>query len=487
MKKIFTLFLLLAAMFGYSQSTTLVISQFYGAGGNTGATLNADYVELHNISAVAQSTSGLSIQYASATNTGLWTGVSALPAASIPPGGYYLIQMISTCATGSALPTPDYVSNPTIAMSGTSGKVALVNGVTALTGCPAATAVIDLVGYGTANCSETAATAVLTPTTGGIRNNNGCTETNNNLSDFTLGTPAPRNSASPVFICGGPVGPTISTTTLSTFGVVCINTTVGPNSFDLTGTDLTAADIIVGPLAGYSFSTTSGGTYTSTLTITHAPGAFSQTIFVNFTPTAIASYNGNIAISGGGVASTVNVPASGSGANVPPSVITGGASAITSNTATLAGSIFSSGCTSITGYGIEYSLVNGFVPGTGTVVSSSNLSANAFSSAVTGLSAGTTYYYIAYATNAGGTGYGTQLSFVTAPPITPTLSTPGLTSFGDVCVNVTAGPNSLIINGSNLTVADITVGPLSGYSFSLTAGGTYTSSLTLSQTGGTFS
>ena len=70
MKKIFTLLLVLTSLFSFSQSTTLVISQFYGAGGNTGATLNADYVELHNISAVAQSTAGMSIQYSSATNTG---------------------------------------------------------------------------------------------------------------------------------------------------------------------------------------------------------------------------------------------------------------------------------------------------------------------------------------------------------------------------------------------------------------------------------
>ncbi len=486
MKKIFTLLLVLTSLFSFSQSTTLVISQFYGAGGNTGATLNADYVELHNISSVPQSTNGLTIQYASATNTGTWTGVSPLPVATIPPGGYYLIQMGTPGANGVALPTPDYLANPTIALSGTSGKIALVNSLTALSGCPTPAEVIDLVGYGTANCSETAATAVLTPTTGGIRNNNGCAETNNNGADFTVDVVAPRNSASPVFICGGPVGPTLSVSSLTAFGNVCTNTTIGPNSFVITGTDLTAADITVGPLAGYTFSTTSGGTYTNTLTITHAPGAVSQPVFVKFTPTAIASYNGNIPVSGGG-ATTVNAAASGAGVNVAPTVTTGAASAITLNTATLAGSIPSSGCTAVTAYGIEYSLVNGFVPGTGTVVTSGNLAGSNFTSAVTGLTPGTTYYYVAYATNAGGTGYGTQLSFTTAPPITPTLSTTGLTGFGDVCQNTTAGPNSFVLNGSNLTAASISVGPLTGYTFSTTSGGTYTASLSITQPGGTFS
>ena len=132
MRQIFTILLALLSFCSYSQSTTLVISQFYGAGGNTGAVLNADYVELHNISGAAVSLSGMTIQYSSATNTGAWTGVSPLPVATIPAGGYYLIQMSSAGAVGAALPAPDYVSNPTIAMSGTNGKLALVNSLTAL-------------------------------------------------------------------------------------------------------------------------------------------------------------------------------------------------------------------------------------------------------------------------------------------------------------------------------------------------------------------
>lgn len=487
MKKIFTLLLVLTSLFSFSQSTTLVISQFYGAGGNTGATLNADYVELHNLSAVAQSTAGMSIQYSSATNTGTWTGVSALPTVSIPAGGYYLIQMSSTGANGAALPTPDYVSNPTIAMSGTNGKVALVNNLTALSGCPAATDVIDLVGYGTANCSETATTPALTTTTAGFRNNNGCTETNNNSTDFTMDVPAPRNSASPVFLCGGPAGPSITTTALTAFGNVCVNTTIGPNSFTINGTNLTIADITVGPLAAYTFSLTSGGTYTASLTIPHAAGTVSIPVFVKFTPTAIASYNGNIPVNGGGITTAVNVAVQGAGSNVPPSLTTGGASAITSTSATVAGSIPSSGCTAVNAYGIEFSTVNGFVPGTGTQVSSTNLAGTSFTSALATLTPGTTYYYVAYATNQGGTGYGTQLSFTTAPPTTPNFGSATLTGFGSVCVNTTAGPNNFVLTGSNLTNADIVVGPLAGYTFSSTSGGTYTASLTITQAGGSFS
>ena len=83
-------------MAGFSQSTTLVISQVYGAGGNSGAVLNADYVEIHNISATPQSLNGLSVQYESATPAGQWSGAAVLPNVSIPAGGYCLRRSIKT-------------------------------------------------------------------------------------------------------------------------------------------------------------------------------------------------------------------------------------------------------------------------------------------------------------------------------------------------------------------------------------------------------
>ncbi|MEZ5027851.1 MAG: lamin tail domain-containing protein [Ferruginibacter sp.] len=138
MKKIFTILFTLVSLISFSQSTTLVISQVYGGGGNSGAPYNADFVELHNVSSVSQSTSGLSVQYASSSATGTWTGVFALPTANIPAGGYFLIRMSTIGTNGVALPTPD--AEPSagneIAMSSTNGRVALVNGVTALSGCP---------------------------------------------------------------------------------------------------------------------------------------------------------------------------------------------------------------------------------------------------------------------------------------------------------------------------------------------------------------
>ncbi|MGZ5968393.1 MAG: lamin tail domain-containing protein, partial [Polyangiales bacterium] len=101
-------------------STGIVISAVYGAGGATAAApkYKSDYVELFNRGATAVSLSGMSLQYAttqkSTTPTldlsnGAWN-VSILPAVSIAPGQYFLIEVFTPTGTpaGADLPTPDF-------------------------------------------------------------------------------------------------------------------------------------------------------------------------------------------------------------------------------------------------------------------------------------------------------------------------------------------------------------------------------------------
>ncbi|MFN8244563.1 MAG: hypothetical protein U0X40_10970 [Ferruginibacter sp.] len=297
-----------------------------------------------------------------------------------------------------------------------------------------------------------------------------------NLAGTTYGTQQTfTTSAAPA---------TLSASALTAFGNVCTNTTAGPNSFTITGTNLTNANVTVAALAGYTFATAAGGPYTASLNLTQPGGNYSQPIFVQFNPTLVQSYNGNIVVGGGG-ASSVNVAASGAGVNTIPSLTTGGASSITTVSAVAAGTITATGCTAITAYGIEYSTTAGFPNGTGTAVPSSNLSGGNFTSSLSGLSPNTVYYYHAYATNTGGTGYGAEQTFTTLA-LTPTISVSALTAFGNVCTNTTAGPNSFTITGSALNTTNVTVAALAGYTYSTTAGGTYTTSLSLAQPGGTF-
>ncbi|UXA67074.1 lamin tail domain-containing protein [Xanthomonas prunicola] len=177
----------------------VVISQVYGGGGNSGATLRSDFIELHNIGSTTVSLDGWSVQYASATGSS-WQ-VTPL-AGNVPAGGYYLIKQADGSGGSVALPTPD--ATGTLALSGTAGKVALSATASALSGtCPTGNA--DLVGYGsTASCAEgNAPTPAPSNTLAVLRAGEGCTDTDNNAADFATGAPAPRNSASAARLCSG--------------------------------------------------------------------------------------------------------------------------------------------------------------------------------------------------------------------------------------------------------------------------------------------
>ena len=194
-----------------ASSNGLVISQLYGAGGNTGAALSSDYVELFNAGNAAISLSGFSLQYASATGTGNFgsNAVVALPNISLQPGQYFLVKQASGGSNGASLPTPD--ATGTVNMSGTAGKIALVNTTSGLacnggsTPCSSAdqAKIIDLVGFGTANFFESSAAPAASTSLALFRNNNGCQDQDNNNLDFSTAAPAPRNTSSPIQACNG--------------------------------------------------------------------------------------------------------------------------------------------------------------------------------------------------------------------------------------------------------------------------------------------
>jgi predicted extracellular nuclease len=242
-KRVTALLIALLALIATAQpralSSGVVISQVYGGGGNSGATWTNDFIELFNRGAVPVSVGGWSVQYASATGTGAWTA-TALPAVTLQPGQYLLVQEAQGAGGTTPLPAPD--ATGTIAMAGGSGKVALVNTTTALSGaCPSGTQIVDLVGYGTANCVETAGTAVLTNSTAAIRGAAGCTETDNNSSDFSTGTPTPRNTAFALSPCGstnpsgsGAADPSSVAAGASSLLTVTVTPGTGPASTGLT-------------------------------------------------------------------------------------------------------------------------------------------------------------------------------------------------------------------------------------------------------------
>lgn len=177
-------------------STDALISEVYGGGGNSGATLTQDFVELANKSAAPVALDGFSVQYISASpGASTQWGVTPL-AGSIAPGKTYLVAEAKGTGGTVELPAPD--ATGTIAMGAANGTIALVEGTAPLTcktaaDCAADTRVKDLVGYGAAVVREGAAAPVLSNTTSAARPT-GLADTDNNSTDFAAGDPTPTNS-----------------------------------------------------------------------------------------------------------------------------------------------------------------------------------------------------------------------------------------------------------------------------------------------------
>ncbi len=178
-------------------STSVVISEVYGGGGTTSSRYKYDFVELFNVGSTPVNLGGWSVQYGSTSGT-TWL-VTAL-SGTIQPGKYFLVRL-GSAGSGTNLPTAD--DTGTVEMSATAGKVALVNGTTALTGaCPTSSRYVDLVGYGTAtNCSEGMATANTSASSSVRRAASGCLDTDDNRADFTVGTPTPQNASTAAVNC----------------------------------------------------------------------------------------------------------------------------------------------------------------------------------------------------------------------------------------------------------------------------------------------
>ncbi len=351
------------------------------------------------------------------TTTGGWGFISSAAGVNGLAIGGSLVAANPTPTTTSITPTSATVGDPdfTLTVNGTnfinSNSTVTWNGANRVTSFISSTQLSAAIPFTDLSTAGTAIVGVTTTGAASVSNTQNFTINAAAGGTFTLVTPLPS------------------------FGNVCINTTSSTQSFTLDGNNLNGSAINISGPDGYTFSESAGGPFNTTTPLTYTGSSFSnKIIYVQFTPTAVQTYNGNIIVNGGSV-SNYPVPVTGSGVNDAPFVTTNAASAVGATTATISGTISSIGCAPITSYGFEYSTTSGFPNGTGIVVSSSNLSGGNFSATLTGLAPNTRYYYKAFATNTNGTTYGTQFAFTnTALPV-PMASQPGLSfteTFADI-------------------------------------------------------
>src|SRR5205085_2747007 len=247
----------------------LKISQVFGGGNNSGATLQHDFVEIFNAGSttVDFAVTPHSVQYAG-VGSNFGTNKTNLTTGIIAPGKYFLVQESGGTTNGIAVPTADATGS--INLGSTAGKVALVVGTNALASltCPgddgtspfnaSDSTITDFVGYGNTattagHCYEGSGPAAApSNTSAGFRKAGGCTDTNDNAADFFTSVPSPRNSASATNNCAGGTSPNLSIndvavtegnsgTTTATFTVSLSAPAAGADvTFDIATQDNTA-------------------------------------------------------------------------------------------------------------------------------------------------------------------------------------------------------------------------------------------------------
>ncbi len=179
-------------------SSGLIITEVYGAGGNTGADLNADYVELRNLSTSPISLDGLSLQYRSSGGGGAANGVAPLTG-TVPAGEHFLVQTSAEGdPDGAELGRADLVFENGVNMAGSNGTVWVASTTSPMTlptgSVVNAANVVDLVGFGSTNTFESSPTAALT-TTMSARRTDESVDGDNNGADFAVGDQTPTACA----------------------------------------------------------------------------------------------------------------------------------------------------------------------------------------------------------------------------------------------------------------------------------------------------
>ncbi len=136
-----------------------------------------------------------------------------------------------------------------------------------------------------------------------------------------------------------------------------------------------------------------------------------------------------------------------SGTITAPTVTTGTATGITATTATCGGEVTSDGSGTITSRGICYGATANPDTTTKVIVSGTT---GAFTGDITGLTAGNTYHYRAYAINSAGLSYGADANFTTAtgavaPVVTTGTASPVGSTTATVAGNVTNDGGDAVI------------------------------------------
>jgi uncharacterized protein (TIGR02145 family) len=261
-----------------------------------------------------------------------------------------------------------------------------------------------------------------------------------------------------------PTNPILAATTTAT-SITASSAILGGNITDEGATQVSSRGLVYGTTTGSStFSVTvgsGGGTFTSTLT-----GLSQGTTYF------VRSFATNAQGTSYGTETSFTTQ------TTPTVSVTATPTSITTTTAIGGGTISSTGGATITTSGLVWG-ANANPEITLPTKTTNGTTSGTFTSSITGLTQGTTYYVRAYATNSIGTAYGPNITFttVTTPTISSTATVTSITG-----TTATGGGTISFDGGATVTSRGLVWGTTSGATtFSVTSGtgsGTYTASIT---------
>ncbi len=244
----------------------------------------------------------------------------------------------------------------------------------------------------------------------------------------------------------GCVTPTIATITTTTVSAVTNNSAMsGGNVTSDGGSTVTARGVVwstsTNPKANLSTKTTDGtgvGVFTSTISALAVNTVYYVRAYaINSVDTAYGSIQ----------TFTTNAVA------IAATITTTTISAVTNSSAISGGNVTSDGGATVTARGVVYSTSPNPTLATGTSVKDVNGGTGVFTSSLTGLSASTVYYVVAYATNTVGTAYGSSISFTTTAISSNTLAAISTTTVSSITSSSAVSGGNIISDGGATVTA----------------------------------
>ena len=449
-------------------TSTTAISAITTSSASSGGVINSDGGAAVTTRGIVWGTSAGSSTFSATTGTGVGTFTSSMT--GLTSGVTYYVRAFATNSVGTKYgPEISFNTSQAVATLAATTTVSAIGSTTATSGGNityngGATVTVSGIVWST---TSNPTIALTTKTTNGAANG-AYTSTMTGLTPGTLYYVRSYATNSVGTNYGAQTSfttlntPTITATASATSITASTATSGGTITAD-GGAAVTSRGVVYGTSSlSSTFSATSGtgtGTYTISLTgLTPATTYYVRSFATNSVGTVYGTETSFTTIT------------------IAPTLTTTAASSITKYATSAGGTISSNGGSVITASGICWSTTA--TPTISDSKTTDGTTSETFTSSITGLTAGITYYVRAYATNAIGTGYGATQSFTT---LSTSSNNPVLASTTSA-TSITA--NSAILGG-NITDEGATQVSVRGLVYGTTTGAS-TFSVTVGSGGGTF-